>query len=111
MAGCTKPKLGIKPVLETMDAKEYTGDKRVLPDPMQYDSKSVLIKAGFNPSSTQRVELLTEKTTQNYNSRDMTKTAYHLVPNQGQGNLAQSPLVYRGQSYQEGYVTNAKIGL
>lgn len=111
VAGCTKPKLDIKPVLETMGAKEYTGDKRVLPDPMEYDSKSVLIKAGFNPSSTQRVELLTEKTTQNYNSRDMTKTAYHLAANHGRGNLAQSPLVYRGQSHQEGYVTDAKIGL
>lgn len=108
---CAKPKLVIKPVLETINAENYTGNQRVLPDPMDYRSKSLLAKIGYNPTQSQRVELLAEKTTQTYDSRDMTKTAYHLTPARGQGNLARSPLVYRGQNYTEGYITDGKIGL
>lgn len=108
---CAKPKLVLQPTLETIKAEDYTGDQRVLPDPMDYHSKSWLIKAGINANAQNRLEAVHENTTQRYDSRDMTKTAYHLSPARGQGNLAQSSLVYRGQNHSEGINTDAKIGL
>lgn len=108
---CVKPKLVLKPVKETMNAKQYTGDKRVLGDPMDYDSKSILAKVGYQFTPAHRWETVVENTTQRYNTQDMTMPAYHLTPAKGEGNLAQSYLVYRGQNYGEGYRTDKHIGL
>lgn len=108
---CAKPKLVLRPTLETVNANEYTGDQRVLPDPMDYRSKSILAKVGLAANANHRLEGVYENTTQHYDSRDMTKTAYHLSPERGQGNLAQSPLVYRGKQYSEGIYTDAQVGL
>lgn len=105
---CIKPKVNTQPVKETIWAQDYTGDKRVLPDPMDYQSKSYLAKIGYNLPSPKpkRVQAVLEHTTQYYSSRDMTKTAYHLYTG-GRGNLANSSFVYRGQNFSEGFNTEA----
>lgn len=107
VANCLKPKLKITPVTETMDADTYTGDKRVLPDPMDYRSDSWLVKSGYQASDKHRFETVLEHTKQRYDSRDMTKTAYHIRPEHGQGALANSSLLYRGKNYTEGFNTFA----
>lgn len=109
VVGCAKPKLKLVPTLQDLSANDYTGDKRVLGDPMDYSSGSYFGKIGYN-FGKHRLESVFERTIQNYNTQDMTKHAYHLVPVKGQGNLAQSPLVYRGQAYNEGVSTDAQIG-
>ncbi len=106
---CAKPKLKLTPVKENVSAKDYTGNKRVLGDPMGYTSGSYFAKLGYT-SGLHRWQGVFEKTTQQYNTQDMTKHAYHLVPNKGQGNLAQSPFVYRGQHLAEGLITDKGIG-
>lgn len=108
---CAKPKLRLTPTLETLNAENYTGDKRVIGDPMDYHSSSFLAKLGYAIGSRHRLEGVFERTTQVYNTQDMTKPAYHLTPERGNGNLAQSYLVYRGQNYSEGFRTDAHIGL
>lgn len=108
---CVKPKLRLTPTLETMNAKDYTGDKRVLGDPMDYHSGSTLFKLGYTPSPNHRLESVFEHTKQRYNTQDMTMPAYHLTPQRGEGNLAQSYLVYRDKNYSEGIRTDAHIGL
>lgn len=107
VADCLKPKLKITPISEMVDAKSYTGDKRVLPDPMDYHSDSYLIKAGHQINHRHRLEGVLEHTTQRYNSRDMTKPAYHINPEHGQGSLASSSLLYRGNNYSEGFNSSA----
>lgn len=110
VVSCAKPKLKLIPTQETISAKDYTGDKRVLGDPMDYESGSYFGKLGYQFAGGHRLEGVFEKTTQTYNTQDMTKHAYHLVPKSGQGNLAQSPFVYRGQNLAEGLITTKGIG-
>ncbi|WP_432481235.1 lactoferrin/transferrin family TonB-dependent receptor [Moraxella sp. ZY200743] len=114
--GCqAKPTVSSKPVSEDMSAKNYTGKSRVMGDPMDYESGSYLAKFGYNITDGQRLEAIYENTKQQYDTRDMTKEAYHLVdhPNLKGGPLnasANSKKVYTGQNYHEGFVKADFIG-
>ncbi|AFN36120.1 lactoferrin/transferrin family TonB-dependent receptor [Taylorella equigenitalis] len=55
---------------------EYTGPGRVVPDPMEYKTNSLLLKLGFNINSQNYVGAIYEKTKQNYDTRDMTYRSY-----------------------------------
>lgn len=108
--GCTiKQKAQSKPVFEKINAKDYTGKNRVLGDPMDYESKSYLVKLGhdFNPSH--RLEAVYEQTEQHYNTRDMTKEAYHLIDSKGVGVLGASRNIYLGDKVHEALYTPAGV--
>lgn len=108
---CAKPKLRLTPTQDILTAKAYTGDSRVLGDPLDYHSGSMLAKLGYTLSPKHRFEGVFERTKQQYNTQDMTMPAYHVTPKRGDGNLAQSYLVYRNQNYSEGFRTDAHVGL
>ncbi|AKG09417.1 hypothetical protein AAX05_03665 [Moraxella bovoculi] len=110
MSGChVKQKVLSKPVFEKMSAKDYTGKDRVLGDPMAYDSVSYLVKMGHNLGPKHCIEGVYEHTEQNYNTQDMTKTAYHLIETTGVGVLGNSRNIYRGNNYHEAFYTPANI--
>lgn len=110
-----KQKVKSKPVFESMNAESYTGENRVLGDPMDYKSGSYLIKLGYNFAPEHRVETVYENTNQHYDTRDMGKEAYHLITAEdakspkAEGALAPSRKVYRGNNYQEGFSTAKNI--
>ena len=62
---------------ETVSAKQYTGENRIRPNPMDYRSGSWLARLGYHISPQHHIGWLTEHTKQNYDSRDMRYTAYH----------------------------------
>lgn len=109
LSGCTvKPMVvGVDAphrTVEMMDAKTYTGDKRIMPDPMKYQSASWLAKLGYRFSPEHRIDTILEHTTQQYDTRDMTETAYHLADSNPtkKGSLRPSKGIYRGTNYTEG---------
>ncbi|MDO4434095.1 MAG: lactoferrin/transferrin family TonB-dependent receptor [Alysiella sp.] len=91
--------------VEYMDAKSYTGNKRVMSDPMDYRSESWLARLGYRFSPEHSIDTILERTTQKYDTRDMTLTAYHLADltnPTSKGALAGSRGFYRGNAYSEG---------
>lgn len=103
IVNCVKPKLKLTAVKENMSAAQYTGNQRIMPDPMRAKSDSLFAKVGYTLSPSQRLQMVIERTKQSYDSQDMTKEAYHLLPKKGEGALANSSLYYRGKNYSEGY--------
>ena len=63
-------------VLESMAAKDYTGNKRILPDPMDYQSHSWLLKTGYRFSPNHYLGGVLEHTKQRYDIRDTTFEQY-----------------------------------
>ncbi|MDO5058868.1 MAG: lactoferrin/transferrin family TonB-dependent receptor [Neisseria sp.] len=63
--------------LETVSAKQYTGNNRIQPNPMEYQSGSWLARLGYRFSPEHYAGWLFENTTQQYDSRDMRHTAYY----------------------------------
>ena len=61
---------------ETLSAKDYTGTDRLLPNPLDYNSDSLFLKFGYHIHPQHFVGSVVEKSTQDYNSRDMTLPAY-----------------------------------
>lgn len=57
-------------------AADYTGPGRIIPDPMDYRTKSMLIKLGFNINSNNYIGSIYELSEQNYDTRDMTYRSY-----------------------------------
>ncbi|QEY26539.1 lactoferrin/transferrin family TonB-dependent receptor [Neisseria zalophi] len=63
-------------VKETVSADEYTGNQRVLHDPMDYKSRSWLLKGGYNLSDRHYIGGVFETSKQRYDIRDMTLEKY-----------------------------------
>lgn len=63
-------------VKESLSSKEYTGNRRVLPNPMDYRSHSLLLKGGYHLSDRHYVGGVFEHTKQHYDIRDMTWEQY-----------------------------------
>lgn len=67
----------MKDPVEWVSAKEYTGAQRVLPDPMKYQSKSLLLKLGYRFNPEHKIQAVVEHTIQDYNTRDMSVPSYY----------------------------------
>ena len=65
-----------KYVIEPLNAKEYTGEQRALPDPLKYTSDSWLVKLGYAFSPKHYISGVYEHSKQQYDTRDMTYAAY-----------------------------------
>lgn len=92
-------------ITETVRAKDYTGADRVLPNPMDYESKSWLIKTGYRPNANHYIGTVFEDTTQQYDITDKTQPAYLTVQDLKDfkgSSLAKG--VYRGDNVAEGVV-------
>lgn len=63
-------------VREQLSAEQYTGKDRVLPDPMDSNSQSWLVKTGYRFSPEHDVGAVFEHTAQGYDIRDMTFEQY-----------------------------------
>lgn len=87
--------------VETLSAKDYTGSERILPNPMDYASRSWLLKGGFRLSPQHYIGGVYEHTAQQYDIRDMTVPAYYMPSeNAGGGKIKTSP--YGGNRIGEG---------
>lgn len=64
-------------VTERVSPKEYTGEGRVLPDPLQYRTGSWLLRGGYSFSPKHSINAVFEHTKQRYDTRDMTVPAYY----------------------------------
>ena len=62
---------------ETVSAKDYTGPDRIAPNPMDYNSRSLLLKGSYRIAPSHRIGAVVEQTAQRYDIRDMTVPAYH----------------------------------
>lgn len=71
---------------ETMTAVQYTGDKRIMPNPMDYQSQSWFFKGGYRFSPKHYVGAVFEDTAQQYNIQDMRTPAYYLPEENKAGN-------------------------
>lgn len=65
-----------KHITERLNAQDYTGEYRALPDPLKYKSDSWLVKLGYTFSPKHYVAGIYEHSKQRYDTRDMTYTAY-----------------------------------
>ncbi|MDG6881903.1 Transferrin-binding protein 1 precursor [Phocoenobacter uteri] len=63
-------------ITETMSGEELTGANRLLPNTMDTDSKSLLLKLGYHFNSQHFIGTTLENTRQNYRGRDMTLPAF-----------------------------------
>ena len=88
---------------ETVPPKQYTGENRIQPNPMEYKSGSWLARLGYHFSPEHYAGWVMEKTTQNYDSRDMRYSAYFLPDSQALGNFDRlgKPPVYVNNSRPE----------
>ncbi|WP_027009464.1 lactoferrin/transferrin family TonB-dependent receptor [Conchiformibius kuhniae] len=64
-------------ITETVSAKDYTGSKRIAPNPMDYRSSSWLLKGAWQLLPKHRIGVAGEHTAQRYDIRDMTLPAYY----------------------------------
>ncbi|AUI66163.1 MULTISPECIES: lactoferrin/transferrin family TonB-dependent receptor [Glaesserella] len=65
-----------KHITERLNAKDYTGEYRALPDPLKYKSDAWLVKLGYAFSPKHYVSGIYEHSKQRYDTRDMTYTSY-----------------------------------
>lgn len=63
-------------VLETVSASDYTGENRIMPNPMDYQSKSIFSKMGYRFDDEHYLGAVLENTKQQYDIQDKSKTAY-----------------------------------
>lgn len=70
---------------ETLTADAYTGSERIMPDPMDYQSDSLLLKSGYRFSPEHYVGGVYEHTKQQYNIQDMSVPAYYLPEENANG--------------------------
>lgn len=93
-------------ITEQVSSEDYTGDDRVLPDPMEYQSKSWLLKGGYHLTDSHYLGAVLESTKQEYDVQDKTKPAYlslaDLKLNGGRGSLSRG--LYMGNNINEGIV-------
>ena len=61
---------------ETVNAEDYTGADRILPNPMDYQSKSWLLKGGYHFTDNHYMGVVIEDTKQEYDVQDKTKASY-----------------------------------
>lgn len=102
---------------ESMSAKEYTGQNRILPNPMDYRSHSWLLKGGYRFSLEHYLGVVHEQTVQRYDIRDMTLPSYYEAGERPShtdlGSLAQG--IYSGSNILNGLVfdkgEHAQIGM
>ena len=66
-----------QPRHENLSAQAYTGDGRILPDPMDYRSGSWLAKLGYRFGGRHYLGGVFEDTKQRYDIRDMTEKQYY----------------------------------
>lgn len=90
---------------EKVSAKDYTGEDRVLPNPMRYRTHSWLVKLGYQFSPQHYVGAVLEDTRQGYDIRDMSVPAYYLGADRNSKQIrATNRGLYTGQNYGEGIV-------
>ncbi|MGC7559486.1 lactoferrin/transferrin family TonB-dependent receptor [Pasteurella sp. PK-2025] len=95
---------------ETLSAREYTGDDRVMPDPMDYKTESWLAKLGYHFDDRHYLGTVLEHTTQKYDIRDMGVKAYYSGSEKTR--FINSQGVYGpNQSLLDGASINRQIGL
>lgn len=90
-------------VNEQVSAADYTGKNRILPDPMEYESKSLLLKGGYHLSDTHYLGAVLENTKQQYDIQDMSMPAY-LTPENFDSIRGLDPTkgIYTGDNILEG---------
>lgn len=67
-------------ITETISAKDYAGPERLLPNPMDFKSGSLLFNVGYKPNDNHEFGVVVENTRQQYDSRDMTYCAHLPIP-------------------------------
>lgn len=73
---------GAKVIKDSTNAKDYTGDGRIAPNPMKYQSGSWLFKLAYHFSPQHSVNAVFEQTKQRYDIQDMAQAKYsNLLPN------------------------------
>ncbi|MDH2924655.1 hemoglobin/transferrin/lactoferrin receptor protein [Nicoletella semolina] len=66
-------------VIESINPKDYTGEGRIVPNPMEYKSGSWFVKTGYQFTPEHSVNLVFENTQQHYDIQDMTYPKYATV--------------------------------
>lgn len=87
-------------IKETVSAEEYTGDDRVIPDPMKYKTDSWLAKLGYHFNGKHYVGGVLEHTKQRYDIRDMTVKSYYSGAEKDK--FRQSTGIYAGNHIADG---------
>lgn len=72
---------------KSISAKDYTGTDRIIPNPMDYKSDSVLLKFGYKLDDKQSLGAVVEHSKQQYDSRDMKLASYYNSQMVGIGNV------------------------
>lgn len=78
---------GAKVVKDSTNAKDYTGDGRIPPNPMKYQSGSWLFKLAYHFSPKHSVNTVFEQTKQRYDIQDMTQEKYAGLERNSKGQL------------------------
>ncbi len=88
---------------EQVSAKDYTGAGRLLPNPMDYQSKSVLFKGGYYLTDKQYLGAVFEKTQQQYDIQDKTRASY-ITPSEAKrfDRIQNHHGIYTGNNVNEG---------
>lgn len=88
---------------EKVSAKDYTGKDRVLPDPMDYQSKSWLLKGGYHFTDSHYLGAVFENTQQQYDIQDKTMPAYITLEDLKRfKGLSPTKGIYTGSNINEG---------
>ncbi|WP_274585666.1 lactoferrin/transferrin family TonB-dependent receptor [Neisseria leonii] len=93
--------------VEKVNAKDYTGPDRVLPNPMDYRTGSWLTKLGYRFSPEHYLGGVFEQTAQNYDIRDMSVPAYYLGADRKNIKTLDGKGIYSGQNLGEGLTFGA----
>lgn len=67
---------GKKHITETVSAENYTGSGRIMPNPMEYESKSLFSKIGYRFNDAHYIGAVLENTKQRYDIQDMSRPSY-----------------------------------
>lgn len=98
-------------VIESVSAEDYTGIDRILPNPMDYLSKSWLFKGGYHITDNHYVGAVAESTKQEYDIHDKSKPAYLTIADDKAlptaGNLAAR--LYTGDRIHESVVVGTTL--
>lgn len=87
-------------IKEHLSAKDYTGDDRVMPDPMKYKTESWLAKLGYHFNEKHYLGGVLEHTTQRYDIRDMSVKSYYSGGEKDK--FVRSNGIYAGNNLQDG---------
>ncbi|WP_424410301.1 lactoferrin/transferrin family TonB-dependent receptor [Pasteurella sp. PK-2025] len=102
---------------EIINANDYTGNGRIKPNPMDYQTDSLLLRIGYNVTPKHYVGSILEHTKQRYDIQDMSLPRYFLPEETNKGILKSGIGIYDSNNFLDGAfvynsnTTRAPMGL